>query len=58
MILVENVPGIERRGGIVKVVRGSEFKNDIFDTFKNRYKCHNVPPPSTTIKEKREKSFK
>jgi hypothetical protein len=29
--------------------RGAEFKYDTFDIyFKNSYKCHNVPPPSTT----------
>jgi hypothetical protein len=24
---------------------------------KNQCKCHNVPPPSTTIKEKKKKNF-
>jgi hypothetical protein len=31
---------------------GGEFKYETFDTYKNFYKCHNVPPPSTTIKNK------
>jgi hypothetical protein len=34
--------GIKENGG------EGEFKYDIFD--KNLCKCHNVPPPSTTIK--------
>jgi hypothetical protein len=46
MIPVEIIPGMG--GGIKERSRGGVFKynNDIFDTF---CKCHNIPPPSTTI---------
>jgi hypothetical protein len=37
--------------GRIKNGEGGEFKYDIFDNCENFCKCHNVPPPSTTIKE-------
>jgi hypothetical protein len=35
------------------MVEGSEFKYDIFEYCKNFFKCHNAPPPRTTIKKKK-----
>jgi hypothetical protein len=45
MIPVETVPGV-RGGGNKREQWKGEFKCYIFDICK----CHNVPPPSTTIK--------
>jgi hypothetical protein len=39
-------------GGIKENNGGSEFKYNIFDTFKNISKCHNVLPMCTIIKKK------
>jgi hypothetical protein len=36
---------VKKNGG------GGEFKYNIFDTFKNFSKCHNISPPNTTIKK-------
>jgi hypothetical protein len=49
-IPVETFPGME--GVVVKKNGGGgEFKYNIFDTFKNFSKCHNISPPNTTIKK-------
>jgi hypothetical protein len=49
----ETIPGI--RHGIKESNGGGKFKYDIFGHCKNFCKYHNVPPPSTTIKEKKDK---
>jgi hypothetical protein len=36
---------VKKNGG------GGEFKYNIFDTFKNFSKCHNISPLTTTIKK-------
>jgi hypothetical protein len=33
-------------GGIKENDVGDEFKYDIFDIYKNFYKCHSVTPPT------------
>jgi hypothetical protein len=50
MIPVETIPGIGGEGKKESNGKG-KFKYDIFDTCKNFCKCHNVPLPSTKIKE-------
>jgi hypothetical protein len=47
MIHVENIPGMQ--GGGIK--ESSEFSMIYLIYCKNFCKCHNVPPPSTTIKK-------
>jgi hypothetical protein len=43
MIHLETIPGLGHGRG--------KFKYDIFDHCKKFCKCHNVPPPSTTVKK-------
>jgi hypothetical protein len=53
MIPIKTTPGMGE-GRIKESDGGGEFKYDIFDTLiycQNFCKCHNVPPPSTTIKK-------
>jgi hypothetical protein len=42
----------------IKNSRRDEFMYDVFDTCKNLHKCHKVPLPSTTIKEKKKRREK
>jgi hypothetical protein len=42
----------------IKNSRRDEFMYDVFDTCKNLHKCHKVPLPSTTIKEKKKEEKK
>jgi hypothetical protein len=50
MILIETTPGI---GGVgITNSRGGEFMYDNLIHCKNLCKCHDVPPPSRTMKKK------
>jgi hypothetical protein len=51
MIPVEAVPGIGG-GGIQESSEQGELRITYLIYYKNLCKCHNVPPPSMTIKEK------
>jgi hypothetical protein len=53
MILVETVSGIRGEG---KEVKGGNSSVIYLIHFTNRCKCHNAPPPSTTIKIKKKKT--
>jgi hypothetical protein len=52
MIPVETIPGIGRRE-IKQNCGGGEFKYGILDMLYELSTCYNVPPPSTTIREKK-----
>jgi hypothetical protein len=50
MISIETIPGMWGVGGYRKMVEGMNSSTIYLIYCKNFYKCHNVPPPSTTIK--------
>jgi hypothetical protein len=53
MTPVETLPGIGGGEGIKESNGRTEFSMIYLIHYKNFCKCHNVPPPSTTIKEKK-----
>jgi hypothetical protein len=51
IIHIETVPGMGLGENIGEWWGQGEFKYDIFDILQELCQCHNVPPPSITVKK-------